>query len=119
MSAELDCFLKPGSVAVSDVALNLARRFGEATVGAQKGKWIVAFSWYKSMTIQDPAKGTTERLGPGIDIGAFRLSDVPARAIWEKDGFRFAIQIPDFVVAEAKQKLIDVNPNPPPNVQLL
>lgn len=119
MQAEPDNFQKAGAIDITAAALAKARKFGEAVAATQSGTWVVAFSWYKSQTITDAKKETTIHMGPGIDIGAFRVSEVPAAAVCETDGFRYVIQIPDFVVREAKKKLIDINPNPPPGVLLL
>lgn len=119
MPKELDYFQKAGVVQVTQAALERAREFAEALPGNHSGTWIVAFSWYKSMSGFDPKDGATTHYGPGMNIGAFRADQVPHVAVCEQDGLKFAIKIPDFALAEAKEKVIDINPNPPPLVRLL
>jgi hypothetical protein len=119
MKSETDYFVKPGSVRVSDAALAKARQFGEAIGANQSGKMIVVFFWYESGSISNPAKGTNIQLGPGISIGAARISEVPAPVICENDGFRYAIKIPEAVILATKQKLIDINPEAPPIIHLI
>jgi phage terminase large subunit-like protein len=99
---------------IRQVDANVAFR----AVRASRGK-IVAFSWHKSMSGFDPKDGSTTDYGPGMNIGAFRADQVPSIAVCERDGLKYAIKIPNFALAEAKQKLIDTNPNPPPLVRLL
>jgi hypothetical protein len=118
MTNELGYFQKAGAVQVTPAALERARQLAQALT-SHSGRWIVAFSWYKSMSGFDPRDGSETHYGPGMNIGAFRSDQVPSAALCERDGLIFAIQIPDFALAEAREKLIDINPNPPPLVRLL
>jgi hypothetical protein len=119
MTKELNYFQKAGAVQVTQAAFERARAFAQALPGSHSETWIVAFSWHKSMSGFDPKDGSTTDYGPGINIGAFRADQVPSVAVCERDGLKYAIKIPNFALAEAKQKLIDTNPNPPPLVRLL
>ncbi len=49
-----------------------------------------------------------EDQGPGLDVGAYERSEIPADRIAVIDGLEFAVAIPKDVCEAATERLIDV-----------
>ncbi len=99
-----ECAL-PGTLTVTDRAIGLAKRFQAAVPSG----YIVAFSWYdwgKSRANKDAPWVET---GPGLDLGAYKIHQIPQAAVWSEDTFRFAVLIRPDVLAAHPAKTIDFN----------
>lgn len=100
-------FLLPGAVKVSAAALQFAQDFagGIKSVGS-KPDWVVAFEWSFARTMQYP-DGHEVDLGPGLDLGAYRRSDLPPEVIQRAGDLELVIKIPREIWEASEQRLID------------
>ena len=103
-------FNPPGSVRISAGALELARSFAkDVTSFDRAGGWIVCFSWATRTRVKD--KGETEwtDLGPGLYLGAMRRTQAKPADIFRMGGLEFLVEIPDHILAQAKERLIELD----------
>ena len=117
-ASDMKYFVTPGVVELTPAALKLARAFADHVAGVDGGNWIVTFGWC-TRRAQTDRDGKTTEFGPGLDLGAHHVRNVPAEAIWEADGVKYAMQIPSEIVARAEKKIIDVDPLAATAVRLL
>ena len=103
----LSYFVPPGAVTVPDAALALAREFmGDVGSIGSSRDWVVAFDWATSRIMRYP-DGREVDLGAGLDIGAYRRSDLPPEVIQREGGLEFAIKVPREIWEASEQRLID------------
>ena len=107
-SPDMKYYIAPGVIELTPAAFALARAFADHIKHIGSGDWIVNFSWGSARSITDERRGTTVDLGPGLDIGAKKPDKVPVAAICERDGLKYAFQIPSEIVAKAPRKIVDV-----------
>jgi hypothetical protein len=100
-------FLPPGVVKVSAAALQFAQDFagGISSVGS-KPDWVVAFEWSLARTMRYP-DGREVDLGAGLDLGAYRRSDLPPEVIQRAGNLELVIKIPREVWEASEHRLID------------
>lgn len=100
-------FLPPGAVKVSAAALRFAKDFagGIKSVGS-KQDWVVAFEWSLARTMRYP-DGREVDLGAGLDLGAYRRSDLPPEVIQRADDLELVMKIPREIWEASEQRLID------------
>jgi hypothetical protein len=99
----------PGTVAVSDAAVELARKFAEEIKRTRPGEsWIVGFDWADERRIRFPRNSNHwEDLGPGLDLGAYERERVPAAMMATVDGVEFVVCIPRAIYEKADRRMID------------
>jgi hypothetical protein len=98
--AQQGLFAPPGVVSVSAPALEMARKFDKHVKSTRSGdEWVIAFD----------VDGPMEELGPGLDLVAFKRSDVPDEAVQHVEDVTFVIKIPSQVYEASSQRLIDVD----------
>ena len=119
MSDNLGYYVAPGVIRLTPAAHARASAFVKHMGAARGGGWIVSFDWGSERTLVNRSLGTSRDLGPGLDICAARPGEVPEAAVCDDGGLRFALQIPQDVVANAKRKIIDVDPDNARAVRLL
>ena len=104
----LHLYSRPGSVAVSNQALEIARQILDtARLIAPDRKWIAVFHWADQRRTREKGTNNWFERGPGVDAGAIEESDVPAAAIATIDDVPVAIQIPLSIVERLEEKTID------------
>ncbi len=103
-------FNPPGSVRVSAGALELARSFAkDVTSFDRAGGWIVCFAWATRTRVKDKGDKEWTDLGPGLYLGAIRRKDAKPADIFRTNGLEFLVEIPDRILAQAKERLIEVD----------
>ena len=99
----LDAFLPPGTIAVTDAALAVAKGFEEAVVKARpNAAWIVVFDWWDDWSadgVQQP---------PRLGLSAHEAGDIPEGVTQTVNGVTFAVIIPRDAYDAATEKKIDV-----------
>ena len=102
---------RPGSVTLSPAALAkaraLARQVGQTH---PKSVWIVGFQWATSRKVRDKDSELEEDMGPGLTLGGWRRVEIPSEYVHRQDGLEFVVQIPEFVLAKSRLRLVDVDP---------
>lgn len=100
-------FVPPKQITVSPDALSEARQFlSELNSNHQGTKWIVAFTWCYDRTFMKTPGSPAVNEGPGIDLAGYRLSEIPAEAIDERNGVPLAFIIPHDKFENADRKEI-------------
>ncbi len=100
----------PGTVRVSDAALERAREFAEAlSATGPNSRFLVVFHWSTARSERFP-DGKENHYGPGLDLGADRRETYPAAALNDGGGFQYAIYIPKDVLEASEHRLIDFEP---------
>ena len=99
-----ECAL-PGTVKVTSRALELAERFQAAIPTG----WIVVFNWFDGGRTRVGKDAPWINTGPGLDLGAYRTSDIPEEAVYHEGSFRYAVLIREDVIESHPQKTIDVS----------
>ena len=107
-SLEARGFVPSGVLTVTPAAIALAKAFAENMPRFSSGAWTVSFFWATAQSVT--RHGVTRDLGPGLGLGAHQSDLIPEAAIIEQDGFRYTLQIPREVVAQAARKIIDTDP---------
>jgi len=105
-------FNPPGSVRISAGALELARSFAkDVTTFDRAGGWIACFSWATETRVK--GKGETEWTdhGPGLYLGAVRRRQARPADIFRMGGLEFLVEIPDHILAQAKERIIELDTN--------
>ena len=95
----------PGTITLTPATLDLARRFGAAIPAG----WIVAFGWHDWSGVRASKDAFLVETGPGLDLGAYRLTQVPEQAIYHAGSFRYAVVIRREIVASHPRKMIDLD----------
>jgi hypothetical protein len=104
----LDAFAPPGLVNISDAALELARAFQQALKERQPDTdLVVVFDWAEGRQFRLKDADEWRELGPGIDLGAFRRSQIPDGVIHPVRGVELAVKISRDVYERAHRRLID------------
>jgi hypothetical protein len=106
----LSLFAPPGVVSVSAPALEMARKFDKHVKSTRFGdEWVIAFDWAISRGIRRRVDGPMEELGPGLDLVAFKRSELPDEVVQQVEDVTFVIKIPGQVYEASSQRLIDVD----------
>jgi hypothetical protein len=104
-------FLPPGVITVTTAALRFAQDFaGGVNSVKSKSDWVAAFEWSLARTMRYP-DGREIDLGAGLDLGAYRRSDLPPEVIQRIGDLEFVIKIPREVWEASEQRLIDYDPS--------
>jgi hypothetical protein len=119
MSDDLKYYVAPGVIKLTPAAVALASAFLQQMGGAVPDSWIASFDWATKRTLTNQARGIVRDLGAGLDICAARPDEIPSAAVYEENGLKYALQIPQEVVAAAERKVIDVDPTNDRAVRLL
>ena len=101
----LDACTLPGTVNVTDRALQLAKRL---QAGVPSG-WIVAFSWYEGSRMRASKDAPWVDQGPGLDLGAYRVGQIPQEAIYHAGSLSYAVLIWKGIVESHPNKTIDLD----------
>ena len=107
---DLKYYVAPGVISLTPPVIANARAFLQQVAGAAYRDWVASFDWGTKRTLIIKSRGIVRDLGAGLDMGAARPGEVPAAAVVEVDGLKYACQIPQKVVAAAKRKIIDIDP---------
>jgi hypothetical protein len=112
-------FALPGVVSVTPAALQLAREFGEHIGETRPGEaWITTFHWSDQRRVRVPGTNQWKELGAGLDLGAYRPSELPESVIQAIDGVEFAVMVPSPIYEKAVQRLIDKDDGAPSKLVL-
>lgn len=101
----LEACTPPGTIKVTDRALRLAEQF-QASVPAG---WIVAFSWHEGERRRASKDAPWEDMGPGLDLGAYRICQIPEEAVCHMGTLSYAVLIWKEIVESHPEKTIDLN----------
>ena len=104
-SVSLEACTLPGTIKVTEPALELARQF-QASIPVG---WIVAFSWYDGRGERASKDAPRVDKGPGLGLGAFEIGDIPEEAIYHAGSFRYAVLIRKEIVENHPQRTIDLD----------
>lgn len=104
-------FTPPGSVKVSDAALQFAIEFDKTVNATQRGDWVVAFDWAHEISIRRTPTAPSESIGACLTLGAFRRHQIPPGFTQTVEGLEFAIKIPREIWEQSAERLIDVDKN--------
>jgi hypothetical protein len=109
----LNAFLLPGTIAVTDAALAVAKGFEEAVSKVRPDvNWVVMFDWWDDWS----ANGLQQP--PRLGMSAREAENVPAGVTQTLNGVTFAVEIPREVYDAAKEKKIDVTGDGSTQVEL-
>lgn len=103
-------FTPPGTLRISDAALELAREFREqARQAAPDEDWVISFDWADSRRFRE--KGTNEwrDVGGGLDLTAYERWKIQARYIQKIDDVDIVVKIPAPVWERSAERLIDAD----------
>lgn len=100
----LEACTRPGTIKVTDRALKLAERFQAAVPG-----WIVAFSWYDGSRTRASKDAPWVNTGPGLDLGAYRIGQIPEEAIYRAAGLKYAVLIRKEILKKHPERIIDLD----------
>jgi hypothetical protein len=95
----------PGTINVTPQALDLAKRFQTAVPSG----YIVTFSWYDGERVRASKTAPWVDNGPGIDLGAYSVEQIPEEAVYQAGSFRYAVLIRKDVVDRYPNKTIDLD----------
>lgn len=104
VSVSLDGFTPPGTIRVTEAALELAKKF-QASIPAG---WIVVFRWYDGRRERASKEAPWVDMGPGLDLGTFQTGDIPEKAFYHAGSFRYAVLIRADIVESHPLKTIDL-----------
>lgn len=107
-------FAPPGTVRVSESALEIARRYAdELRRKRPPSEWLLSFDWADERAVRRPSGGPLEELGPGLDLVAYDKGDVPLDVLQTVDGLTFAIKIAAHIYGNSVLRLIDTDDKEP------
>lgn len=101
----LEACTLPGTIKVTDRALQLAERFQTAVPSG----WIVSFSWYDGGRTRASKDAPWEDTGPGLDLGGYRVGQVPEEAIYHAGSLSYTVLISKEVVESHPERTIDLD----------
>ena len=101
----LEACAPPGTIKVTERALQRAALF-QASVPSG---WIVAFSWVEGRRMRASKDAPWVDQGPGLDLGAYRIGQIPEEAIWNSGPLRYAVLIWKNIIDSHPKKTIDLD----------
>lgn len=101
----LEYCTRPGTIKVTPSALALAQQF-QAAVPAG---WMVAFIWYDGQRQRASKDAPWVDVGPGLGLGTYRASDIPAEAVYQAGPLRYGVIVQQEVVDRHPEKTIDLD----------
>ena len=101
----LEACTRPGTIKVTPRALESAQPFASALPAG----WIVAFDWYDGRRVRAGKDAPWVDTGPGVDVGAFKTSQIPKEAVYRDGPFPYAVLIRKEIVDGHPQKTIDLD----------
>ena len=96
---------RPGTIKVTPRALERAQPFASALPAG----WIVAFDWYDGQRMRAGKDAPWVDMGPGVDIGAYKTSQIPTGAIYREESFPYAVVIRKEIVEAHPDRIIDLD----------
>jgi len=112
-----DVFIVPGSVRISDAALNMAQET-RAALGAGS-RYVLTFDWAQSIAITEPGETEAKPVGPCLTLSGYDRVDVPPDCIVREGELEFAVRMPREVLAQCEKRFIDVDETKPFRLALL
>ncbi|MBZ0139552.1 MAG: hypothetical protein K8H87_07205 [Pseudorhodoplanes sp.] len=100
-------FIPPGTLRISDAALQFARDFCAEVGRSQSGNWVIVSGWASSISLKRAPDAPYEDFGACVVLEAGRRNEVPLDFIARQDGLDFAVAIPRFIWESRPQRLID------------
>lgn len=100
-------FIPPGTLRISDAALQFARDFCAEVGRSQSGNWVIVSGWASSISLKRAPDAPYEDFGACVVLEAGRRNEVPPDFIARQDGLDFAVAIPRFIWESRPQRLID------------
>jgi hypothetical protein len=107
-----EVFIAPGTIRVSEAALQKAREFAAASGAGPGGSRVVAFDWAQSIAVGSRG-GPSREVGPCLILGAYERNDVPPGFTERVGRFEFAVRMPLEVLAKSTERLIDIDDSKP------
>jgi hypothetical protein len=101
----LEACTPPGTIDVTDRALKRAAQFQSSVPLG----WIVAFSWYEGSRSRASKDAPWVDQGPGLDLGAYRIGQIPKEAICHTDSLSYAVLIWKEIVDRHPKRTIDLD----------
>lgn len=101
----LEACTLPGTINVTDRALRLAERFQAAVPSG----WIVAFSWCEGRRMRANKTAPWVDQGPGLDLGAYRVAQIPEEAVYQTGSLSYAVCIWKEIVESHPERTIDLD----------
>jgi hypothetical protein len=103
-------FAPNGAVSVTDEAMTQARSFwADLQKYETQTKWVVAFTWASERKYRPSAQSEWLDEGPGIDLCAYKATELPDGAVESRDGVPVAFIIPrDKIAAASEKKIVEV-----------
>ena len=95
----------PGTVKVTRSALMQAERF-QTVVPAG---WIVTFFWSDGQRMKANKDAPWVDLGPGLDLGAYRNTQIPEEAVFTGESLRYAVLILKEILDAYPEKVVDAD----------
>ncbi len=103
-SVPLEACTLPDTIKVTEPALELAKQF-QASVPAGG---IVAFFWYDGRRERASKDAPWVDKGPGLELGAYEIGDIPKEAIYHSGSFPYAVLIRKEIVDNHPERTIDL-----------
>lgn len=101
----LEACTRPGTIKVTQRALERAHPFAS---GLPAG-WMVAFHWSDGQRMRVSKDAPWIEMGPGVDLGAYKASQLPSEAIYREGPFPYAVLIRKTIVDAHPEKTIDLD----------
>jgi hypothetical protein len=105
-----DDFAPRGEIALSPDALDQARTFlANMEKYDPTSKWIIGFSWADERKLRPDSHSDWVDIGPGVDLCAYKPSELPDGVAENRDGLEVAFIVPrDKIQAAVEKKIISV-----------
>ena len=101
----LEACTRPGRIKVTLRALGSAQPFASALPAG----WIAAFGWYDGQRMRASKDAPWVETGPGVDVGAYKASQIPVEAIYREGPFPYAVLIRKEIVEAHPDRTIDLD----------
>lgn len=101
----LEACTLPGTIKLTDRALKLAEEFQTAVPSG----WIMAFASYEGSRMRASKDAPWVDTGPGIDLGGYKIGQIPAEAVYRHGSLSYAVLISKEMVASHPEKTIDLD----------
>ena len=95
----------PGTIRVTDRALKRARQFQDAVPFG----WISTFLWCDGREKRASKDAPWEDQGPGLDLGAYRVEQIPKEAVCTAGSLKYAVCISKDIIDSHPERTIDLD----------
>lgn len=107
----IEYFNVVGTYRITPEALRLAGQLvHSASVSLPQNRWVICYEWFFSSRERRGKESPWIDKGSGLDIGGYRVGEVPSACVQILDGIAVAAKIPKEILDAAPARTIDVDP---------